>query len=82
MKLPRILLKKLNRCDAAIPVFTQSISISSGRKKAKGLSGLASCHYGLKHYEDAVKYYRKSIEYRPNSAQTWIALAKSLSATN
>ncbi len=77
-----LLLKKLGRCkDEALPVFAKAVSISSGNKKAKSLSGLAGCYYQTGQYDKAVEQYKKSIEYRPNSAKIWVLLAKSIAAT-
>ena len=75
-----LLLKKGQLCEQAIPIFTKSVAISSGTKKAKALSGLAHCHFSLSNFDDAITYYKKSIEYRPNSAHVWLMLAKSLAA--
>jgi len=77
-----LLLKKLDRCDDAIPVFKHTISISSGDKKAKALSGLASCYYKQDNFSKAVIHFKKSIEYRPNSSSTWALLAKSYASLN
>ncbi|HIL41878.1 MAG TPA: tetratricopeptide repeat protein [Gammaproteobacteria bacterium] len=70
-----ILLKKLRRCTEAIPLFEHTISISSGETKAKAFSGLAKCYLKVKQFEQSVKYFKKSIEYRPDSAITWSFLA-------
>lgn len=77
-----LLLKKLTRCDEAIPVFEHTIAISSGNKKAKALSGLASCYYKQDNFSKAVSNFKKSIEYRPNSSSTWALLAKAYTSLN
>jgi len=74
-----LLLKKLSRCTEAIPRFEHTVSISSGRKKAKAFSGLASCHLEQNNIQQALDLFKKSIEYRPNSATTWALVAKSYS---
>lgn len=77
-----ILLKKEKRCEQAIAVFERSVDISSGRKKAKGLSGMANCYRQLGQYQKAIENYKKSIEFRPGSSPTWMVLARSLASNN
>lgn len=77
-----LLLQKSGQCDQAIPIFTRAISISSGNKKAKALSGSAKCHYRTGLFKESVHLFTKSIEYRPNSAKTWIMLANAMAAAN
>lgn len=75
-----LLLQKSGQCEQAIPVFTRAISISSGNKKAKAFSGNAKCHFQTGLFNESVHLYKKSIEYRPNSAKTWIMLANAMAA--
>lgn len=75
-----LLLQKSGQCDEAIPVFTKAISFSSGVKKAKAFSGNAKCHFQAGLFNESVEFYKKSIEYRPNSAKTWIKLANVMAA--
>jgi len=77
-----LLLKKLGTYEAAILAFKEAAKKSSGYKKSRALAGLASCEYRLSLYKDAVKNYKKSIEYQPNNAHTWLQLGKALSASN
>ncbi|MBV1951757.1 MAG: tetratricopeptide repeat protein [Cycloclasticus sp.] len=77
-----LLLKRLGTCEAAILAFKEAAKKSSGYKKSRALAGLASCEYQLSRYEESVKNYKKSIEYQPNNAQTWLQLGKALSASN
>lgn len=75
-----LLLLKSGQCDQAITVFNKAIAISSGQKKAKALSGNAKCHYQTGLFNESVQLYKKSIEYRPDSANTWIMLANAMAA--
>ncbi|MBL4606624.1 MAG: tetratricopeptide repeat protein [Pseudomonadales bacterium] len=76
-----LLLKKSNQCDRAIPYFLKASAISSGRKKAKSLAGLATCYHKMKKYEKAITHFKKSIEYRPNASVVWGMLANSMLET-
>ena len=71
-----LLFKKTQRYQESLEAFTQAINISSGKKKAKAFSGAASVEMIQSHFSEAVKYYQKSIEYRPDSGYTWFLLAK------
>ncbi len=75
-----LLLQKTGQCADAMPVFNKAISISSGIKKAKAFSGNAKCHYQSGLFNESVELFKKSIEYRPNSAKIWIKLANSMAA--
>ncbi len=77
-----LLLKKEKQCNDAIPVFLSTASITSGTKKAKALSALASCYKQLGQFDKAVAHYKKSIEYRPNASHVWIMLASTLAETS
>ncbi|MBQ0724300.1 MAG: tetratricopeptide repeat protein [Cycloclasticus sp.] len=76
-----LLLKKIGAHEKAILIFSKAADISSGFKKAKALAHLASAEYALSRYDGAVKHYKKSIEYRPDSPYTWSQLGKALMAS-
>lgn len=76
-----LLQKKIGAHEKAILIFSTASDISSGFKKAKSLAHLASTEHTLSRYDDAVKHYKKSIEYRPDSPDTWSRLGKALMAS-
>lgn len=77
-----ILLRRENRYKEAIEVFVRAIKISSGNIKAAAFSGKATCYMSLGEYKQAIVAYKKSIEYRPTKASTWMSLAGALAANN
>jgi len=70
-----LLLNKSHRYDEAEIVLTRAHNISSGSRKAKALSALASAQKYMAKWQLAEKNYAKSIEYRPGHASTWLKLA-------
>lgn len=75
-----LLFKKQDDCTRAVPLFLHTAEISSGQRKAKALAGAGLCYLATNNHQEAVEYLRKSIEYRPNSASTWMALGRALSS--
>ncbi len=71
-----LLLKKHERCDEAITLFSTTVGITSGVKKSKAYLGLGSCLYEQKRYGQAVHALQKATEYRPDSAMSWAMLAQ------
>jgi Flp pilus assembly protein TadD len=57
-------------------ILTGAVSISSGVRKAKALSALASARKRQGDWIGAEKAYARSIEYRPGHANTWMKLAQ------
>jgi tetratricopeptide (TPR) repeat protein len=74
------LFKSENQCKHALTAYRHAIQISSGKRKAKGLAGIGDCYYRLGNYSESIEAYTSSIEYRPDYAKTWLALAKAQSA--
>jgi len=74
-----LLLKKNQAYEQSITVLSNAVEKFSGHKKAKALASLADSEYQLSLYEDAIKHYKKSIEYRPDDPNTWAQLGNVLS---
>ncbi len=70
-----LLYNKQDRYPEAIPQLKKAISISSGRKKAKAMSALATAYRKTQQLEKAEEYFQSAIEYRPNHPATWLKLA-------
>jgi tetratricopeptide (TPR) repeat protein len=70
-----ILLMRLDRHAAALPVLQRSIEITSGRRKGKSFALLGMLHLELGDYEAAERAFQQSIEFRPSHAPTWRRLA-------
>lgn len=70
-----ILLAETGQHEEAIRVFERSVDITSSSRKGKSLSLLGQSQTALLAYEDAIKSFDKSIEYRPDNGPTWRRLA-------
>lgn len=70
-----ILLAEAGQHEEAIRVFERSVDITSSSRKGKSLSLLGQSQTALLRYEDSIKSFDKSIEYRPDSGPTWRRLA-------
>ncbi len=70
-----ILLAETGQHEQAIRVFERSVDITSSSRKGKSLSLLGQSQMAIRAYEDAIKSFDKSIEYRPDSGPTWRRLA-------
>jgi len=70
-----ILLAETGQHAEAIRVFERSVDITSSSRKGKSLSLLGQSQVALGAYQDAIKSFDKSIEYRPNNGPTWRRLA-------
>jgi len=77
-----LLLKRTGECEKAILALSQAVSVSSGYKKAKALAIRAACEYKLGRYEEAIRYYKKSIQYQPNNYRTWSQLGRAYNASS
>lgn len=79
-----ILLAETGQHEQAIRVFERSVEITSSSRKGKSLSLLGQSQMALAAYEDAIKSFDKSIEYRPDSGPTWrrLATAKARAGTH
>lgn len=63
-------------------IFSSAVEFTSGVKKAKSFAGLADAEAGLNEFPNAIKYYKKSIEYRPTHSLTWRKLARAMRDEN
>ena len=70
-----ILLAETGQHEQAIRVFERSVDITSSSRKGKSLSLLGQSQTALYAYEDAIKSFDKSIQYRPDNGPTWRRLA-------
>ena len=77
-----LLLNKTRQYEKSIAVFIKSISISSGKIKAKAYAGLGTAKFELNQYDEAEQAFSKSIEYRPQHAVSWRKLARIQSFTS
>lgn len=66
-----ILLAETDRHEEAIRVFERSVEITSSSRKGKSLSLLGQSQMTIGAYEDAIKSFDKSIQFRPDSGPTW-----------
>lgn len=78
-----ILLAETGQHEEAIRVLERSVDITSSSRKGKSLSLLGQSQMELALYEDAIKSFDKSIQFRPDSGPTWrrFATAKARSGT-
>ena len=71
-----ILLKRSQGCEKLEPLMLRAIEISSGKRKAKAHSLLASCLSESEQYKLALTHLDKSLQFRPNHAGTWLKRAR------
>lgn len=70
-----LLLNKTKQYQQAIIDLKQAVAISSGERKAKALSLLATAYQHTEQLKLAELTFKHSIEYRPQHAATWLKLA-------
>lgn len=75
-----LLYRRNNQCDHAEVLYAHTANISSGRIKAKALSGLADCQMRREDYASAESNYALAIQYQPTQANLWMDLAEAQNA--
>ncbi len=71
-----LIYKKQSNYQKVIELLSTKLSIGNTKKKAKSHAIIASSYRALGDINSALKHYKKSLEYRPNSAVSWLYYAQ------